>query len=696
MEKDLYITYFNKLKELLDHPPVRLASEETDLSKGATSSWQADVIICGAQIMLQYEKAGSSGNFSALMKWKEDAETVLSRFPEARMVGVIYLGLISNILRLSLEMEEAYNLYIYMDDVNKVYDAFPEDAGIGLMVMEAFATIRKMALSQEYRLDYRLIDSIAEKQEEISAKFPYDRDINLAYCHSQTEVAAMKNSSLSPVQSGTIGNLAWWFINGTLTISGTGEIPLPKSCLECLPWDNLRERITSFRIGNGVLNVSVDAVVCFSLTAIHVDENNPAYASENGILFNKAKTILIYYPTGKPDTDYTIPDSVTEIGNLAFNCSLTSIVIPNSVINIRNRAFDTCEILTFVTIGNSVTNIGEEAFIACYNLISITLPPSVTRIGKGAFEACFSLIAIDVDENNPVYASENGILFNKAKTILIQYPAGKPGTDYVIPDSVTGIESKAFNGCNLASITIPRNITSIGDMVFSDSDLIFIVIPDSVTNIGNEAFRDCRHMASVVIPNSVTSIGNEAFWGCYSLTSVIVPDCITSIESGTFGYCCSLTSVVIPGSVTNIEYHAFLCCEALVSVTNWNPIPQNVSDNIFEGVDLSRATLYVPAGAVEAYQNAPVWKEFRTIMAFPAVIEKLVSRNRISLYINPVTESFHIDDITVPTQVIVEDLTGRTVWKQIVSGNEAIAVGHLPRGAYFVWFNEKVIKVIKQ
>ena len=285
-------------------------------------------------------------------------------------------------------------------------------------------------------------------------------------------------------------------------------------------------------------------------------------------------------------TSVTIPNSVTSIGAYAFgNCeSLTSVTIGNGVTSIGDYAFEYCKSLTSVTIPNSVTSIGDEAFRYCYSLTSVTIGNSVTSIGDSAFQGCRSLTNITVDANNKCFLSVDGVLFNKDKTELIQYPAGKAETSYTISNSVTSIGNYAFRGCNnLTSVTIPDSVTSIGDCAFYSCDsLTSVTIPDSVTSIGAYAFAYCGILTSVTIPDSVTIIGDYAFAYCDSLTSVTIPNSVTSIGKRAFENCNNLTSVTIPDSVTSIGDDAFYDCDSLTSVT----IPDSVTSigkRAFEG-----------------------------------------------------------------------------------------------------------------
>ena len=152
-------------------------------------------------------------------------------------------------------------------------------------------------------------------------------------------------------------------------------------------------------------------------------------------------------------TSITIPNSVTEIGSWAFNgcTSLTSITIPDGVTNIGMSAFDWCRDLESITIPNSVTSIGESAFRYCTNLKGITIPSGVTSIGNGAFENCTNLTEIKVSTKNAKYVSVNGVLYNKNKTTIMCYPAGKKDKSYKIINSVSSII-----GCRAQNDTMTR------------------------------------------------------------------------------------------------------------------------------------------------------------------------------------------------------------------------------------------------
>ena len=285
------------------------------------------------------------------------------------------------------------------------------------------------------------------------------------------------------------------------------------------------------------------------------------------------------------DKIFTVPSEingkkVTEIGDSVFkDCLiLTSVTIPNSVTSVGDRAFWGCANLTSITIPDSVMSIGFIAFSDCSSLKSVTIPDSVTSIGDSAFGDCTSLTAIDVTIGNKNYTSVNGVLFNKDKTELICYPAGKTDKSYIIPDSVISMGYSAFRSCvNLTRIIIPDSVTEIavGNSAFQNcKNLMSITIPDGAISIGSYAFMNCESLVSITIPGSVSKIGWDAFNGCTNLTSIAILGSVTEIADGTFWDCESLTSITIPNSVTSIGDYAFGGCTSLKSIT----IPDSVKN----------------------------------------------------------------------------------------------------------------------
>ncbi len=307
----------------------------------------------------------------------------------------------------------------------------------------------------------------------------------------------------------------------------------------------------------------------------------------------------------------TIGNGITSIGNHAFyNCgNLTSVTIPGSITSIGNFSFDNCTNLADISLPSGITNIGSYAFSGCDALKNILIPASVTSIGNDAFFSCASLANITVNVNNTVYSSdEYGVLFNKDKTELIQYPVGNIRETYTVPDSVTYIYFRSFGKCaNLTNIVVNatnKNYSSDEYGVLFNKDKTTLIqypigntrktyiIPDSVTYIEYEAFYYCDSLTNITIPDSVVDIGWIAFERCTGLTSVTIPDSVTSIGFSAFGYCSGLTSVILPNGLTSIDDNTFYVCRSLTSIT----IPDSVTsigDAAFAWcTNMTKATVY--------------------------------------------------------------------------------------------------------
>ena len=330
-------------------------------------------------------------------------------------------------------------------------------------------------------------------------------------------------------------------------------------------------------------------------------------------MFNKDKTKLITYPSGKKDESYVILYSVTSIGEYAFyGCtSLTSITIPDSVTEIVWSAFDECTSLTSITIPDSVTSIGGDAF-----------------------------------NNTAYYKNESnwdkGILY--IGNHLIKAKENVSGSVEIKQGTKT-IADSAFKDCtSLASVTIPDSVTSIGDYAFEGcKSLTSITIPDSVTSIKDGAFRGCTSLASVTIGNSVTSIGSDAFSGCTSLSSVTIPDSVTSIDDSTFSGCTSLTSITIPDSVTSIGYCAFNNTAYYNNESNWDNGILYIGNHLIKAKENASGSVEIKQGAKTIADDAFKKCTLLTSINIPDSVTSIGNRSFMSCY--------SLTSVTIPDSV---------------------------------------------
>ena len=248
--------------------------------------------------------------------------------------------------------------------------------------------------------------------------------------------------------------------------------------------------------------------------------------------------------------------------------SVTAVTITFGVKRIGNYAFNNCGNLAIVNMPSSITDIGAYAFQGT-KIESVSIPASVTAIGESALYSCTRLSYISVNSDNSIYSSDaDGVLFNKDKTVLIQYPAGKEANSYAIPEGVTTIGSQAFSRCNrLVHISIPNSVSIIGSYAFYDCPwLASVNLPESVTVIGDNAFHYCTSLSSINIPNSVNKIEDGTFDSCYSLVNLTGGSNVTSIGNYAFYSCGKLAGISIPNSVISIGDFAFFSCTSLNSI----------------------------------------------------------------------------------------------------------------------------------
>ena len=292
------------------------------------------------------------------------------------------------------------------------------------------------------------------------------------------------------------------------------------------------ENLTSITIPDSVIKIKADAFSnCYRLASIEIPENVTEIEREAFCGCYNMK--FAYLPNGitsiEPGTFYNcqklesieIPDGVTKIGTEAFlGCeNLTSVEIPGSVTELEKSVFEQCISLESVNLPEGVISVGESAFAGCESLISVDIPSSLTYIGTGAFCWCRKLESFNIPDSDNVIKMGDNIFHSSGLESLY------------IPNSLIEIDCQTFKSIEtLKTITVSEdnpNYASADGVVYSKDMKTVITCPkgkrkvtisDEAETIDILAFEYCKNLISVDIPNSVTKIADNAFSDCCNLT----------------------------------------------------------------------------------------------------------------------------------------------------------------------------------
>lgn len=353
--------------------------------------------------------------------------------------------------------------------------------------------------------------------------------------------------------------------------------------------------LTSINIPASVTSIGDYAFAsCTGLTSITVDGSNTSYRSQDGVLFTKDMTTLIYYPEAKTGA-YTIPDGVETIANTAFSqCSgLTAITFPDSVTIIESSAFDSCTGLTELKLPSALRSIYTYAFYGCKNLKTVRIPESLRNIYASAFLYCSNIELVyyggtQAQWNNIYFAEGNGAVKNCFN--IIYEKQGSCGEK---------VNHTFFDGTLTILGTGPMtDFTTASEQPWYSyrNQITKIVVEDGVTTIGDFAFYQCEMVESVSIGKDVKVIGKNAFYYCNlgKLPEIKLPEGLTTIRYGAFWGCTHLKSMVVPASVTSIDNSAFQYCDRMSMITFKGDFP-NMAANGNHFYNLPALTVYYPA-----------------------------------------------------------------------------------------------------
>lgn len=405
-------------------------------------------------------------------------------------------------------------------------------------------------------------------------------------------------------------NLTWTYENGTLTISGSGDMAYYDSP-QAFPWHQYRAEITALSLPEGLTSISYDAFFsctqltsvtlpstlttiggnafsfsgltgtiaipanvtnigtgafqsCNSLTGFAVAEANPRYRAIDGVLFSKDGTTLHTYPAGAPAANYSAPAGTTTL---------------------ETGSFMGCHNLTGVSLPEGLTTIYGSSFY-CDNLTGILLPASLSYVGHYAFLTVpvLSTVFYTGTQEQWQYLAENGVMDGNQSLLatMVHYNWTRPETPEV-PEAPLGgtcgqnLTWRLENGTLTISGTGPMEGYPWRQYA---SQITAISIGYGVTSISYDAFANLNGITEVVIPETVIAIGAQAFQGLQGLTRVEIQG-PTLLESCTFDSCSQLKTLVLPKACTLISTGAFAYCSSLTDVyftgteAEWSDFLQN-------------------------------------------------------------------------------------------------------------------------
>ena len=463
--------------------------------------------------------------------------------------------------------------------------------------------------------------------------------------------------------------------DGCLTISGTGSMYDYNSSGNPAPWGMWIESVV---ISEGVTSIGNMAFYdCIYLSTVDIPNSVTSIGSK--AFYGCQSFSSVDMPSVESIgseafhscfslSSVSMP-VVTSLGDGAFYASALSSVDMPSVESIGSEAFRGCTSLSSVDIPDSVTFIGDNAFRSCFSLSSVDIPDSVSFIGAGAFSECSSLAAIRVDSSNAAYGSSEGVLFDKDMSVLVAYPAGKQGSKYTVPDTVTSIENYAFRGCtSLSSVALPESLESIGSEAFRGCFKLVdvynysnLALTKGSTDNGYVAFYakniffvsgECgdglawalseegllRIAGSGSMPDwsdaaqapwywykdgitsvsieGATAVGAKAFYGYAALASVDLGS-VESVGMKAFSYCDGLEILVVPDSLHHIGSYAFYKCSGLKTLVVEDGA-KKILGSAFSGCR-SLEVIYLPSSLTYVGENA--FHGFRFFVDQPNYVE---------------------------------------------------------------------------
>lgn len=372
-----------------------------------------------------------------------------------------------------------------------------------------------------------------------------------------------------------------------------------------------------------------------------------------------AGAIDLVIPSKVTDEATSKEYTVVSIKSGVFRSStITSCVVPGTIIKPGPNLFNMCRSLKSVTFEEGVEELGYKSFPSCTQLTTVNLPSSLKVLG-----------------GEDAFGFSEGSAFQDCTAI----------TSLEIPAGITKIPELTFSGCSaLTSVIFKGEILTIGRNAFNNctslsSDLSF----PSVTSLGVNAFGYCSSLTKISLGGTLEAISNEAFYGCSKLEEIGLSEGLKTIGSYAFNGCGALKSISFPASMTEIASDAFKDCNGLTSVICLSDVPPVAYSNTFPSNVYSSAILSVPTESDAAYGNAEGWKLFTNRVSLSTGVDQAFA---ISVSIKTVPGAILIEgtDEVAEIYTLSGQMMARTSSREI----------SLPAGIYILRIGGETFKTV--
>lgn len=355
--------------------------------------------------------------------------------------------------------------------------------------------------------------------------------------------------------------------------------------------------LQSFSLSSNCREIGSKAFAgCTGIEQFNVVGSNGFYSDIDGVLINR-NGLLIAYPAGKKDLNYSVPEAVTSIASGAFEGAvhLTYIDMHDNVKELGVMAFRGCSALKEVKMTESLNHVPSGTFYGCSSLENVSIPDKCVYIGAASFQGCFSLVEVKVPSNLQVIGESAFVNCSKIESL-------------VLPKNMKEIRANTFRNCeSLKTITLPQNLDTIHFGALQGCKALKkIELPESLKGIEQWAFKGCESLESITIPDNVTGIGINAFEDCASLKEVKVGNGVKEIGQWAFYDCTALEKLTLGSSLETIGAEAFDGDINIREITCLSPEPPSFPGGFPEEV-MAQATVTVPEGSEFAYNSNPVW-----------------------------------------------------------------------------------------